>query len=245
MDRITGAVPSASRPVVFVVDDVAAARQRLEVLIRSAGWEARTFASGEKFLAQPRLLVPSCLVVALPLPDFDGLHLQKLLADRSELPIIFTTSCVDIPMTVEAMKAGAFDFLSRPLDEGALLSALRDALERSCEALHRESEMRSLRDRYGSLSVRERQVMTLVVSGRLNKQVGAELGIAEITVKAHRGHLMRKMSAGSLPELVTIAATLGLGRATNALVQNRLRAPRAPEIRPSRYHGSIAMAAQV
>lgn len=203
------------QPVVFVVDENLSGREKLAMLIRCAGWGSKTFASGEEFLAQPRLLSPSCLVLAVPLPDLDGLRLQRLLAERTELPIIFVTGCVDVPMTVQAMKAGAVEFLTKPLDEEALLNAISQALERSDEALHHEAKMRTLRDRYVSLTRREREVMTLVVTGRLNKQVGAELGISEITVKAHRGSLMHKMRARSLPELVTMAATLGLGLASD------------------------------
>ena len=201
--------------VVFVVDENLSGREMLAMLIRCAGWGPKTFASGEEFLAQPRLLSPSCLVLAVPLPNLDGLHLQRLLAERTELPIIFVTGCVDVPMAVQAMKAGAVEFLTKPLDEEALLNAIAQALERSEEALHHEAEIRTLRDRYESLTRREREVMTLVVAGRLNKQVGAELGISEITVKAHRGSLIRKMQASSLPELVTMAATLGLGLASD------------------------------
>ena len=204
----------ASQPVIFVIDQDARVRGALEALIRRAGWQAETFASGEQFLAHPRCLIPSCLVLDVSLPDLDGLQLQRLLADRSELPIIFMANCVDLPLTVQAMKAGAVEFFTKPVADEALLNALRQALERSADALHREAEMNVLRDRYESLSRREREVMTLVISGRLNKQVGAELGIAEITVKAHRGHLMRKMRASSLPELVTMAATLGVAPLT-------------------------------
>ena len=248
MDRVTGTVPSAWGPIVFVVENDVAGRQELEALIRSAGWQPKTFAAGEEFLAQPRLLVTSCLVLGIPLQGLDALHLQQLLADRSELPIIFVASCVNIAMTVQAMKAGAFEFLARPFNEEALLSSLRQALERSNDALQRAAEITTLRNRYLSLSLREREVLTLVVSGRLNKQVGAELGISEITVKAHRGHLMRKMGAGSLAGLVTMAATLGLGRVSDALPQNRPRVPRAAVIRSSgsnRYHGPIGIAVHV
>jgi FixJ family two-component response regulator len=222
-------------PVVFVVDENLSGREALAMLIRRAGWGAKTFASGEEFLAQPRLLTPSCLVLAVPLPDLDGLHLQRLLAQRTELPIIFLTGCVDVPMAVQAMKAGAVEFLTKPLDEEALLNAIAQALERSAAALHHEAEIRSLRARYESLTRREREVMTLVVAGRLNKQSGAELGISEITVKAHRGNLMHKMHARSLPELVTMAATLGLGLARDHFPAQAAAA--RPPARPSSDFG--------
>jgi FixJ family two-component response regulator len=203
-------LPPTSQPVVFVVDADLGGREAVAMLVRRAGWCVQTFASGEGLLGQPRLLSAGCLVLAVPLPDLDGLRLQRLLADRTELPIIVVTDCVDVPMTVQAMKAGAVEVLTKPIDEQALLKAIMEALERSDEALHHEAEMKTLRDRYVSLTPREREVMALVVSGLLNKQVGAELGISEITVKAHRGNLMHKMHARCLPELVTMAATLGV-----------------------------------
>jgi FixJ family two-component response regulator len=207
--------PYKSPPVVFVVEDDRSAREKLAMLVCRAGWRPKTFACGEEFLAQPRLLAPGCLVLAVPLPDLDCLRLQRLLSERTELPIIFLAGCIDVPMAVRAMKAGAAEFLIKPFDEKVLLTALFQAFERSSEALRYEAEIRTLRDRYLSLTRREREVMSLVVSGRLNKQVGSELGISEITVKAHRGNLMQKMHATSLPELVTMAATLGLPPATN------------------------------
>jgi FixJ family two-component response regulator len=195
------------RPIVFVVDDDISVRESLELLIRCEGWQPETFASGQDFLKRPRVLVPSCLVLDFSLPGLNGLELQRRIAvERTDMPIIFITGYRDIPMTVQAMKAGAVEFLTKPFGEDALLSAIRAALERSRIALSREAEMRVLRSRYASLSCRERQVMALVVSGLLNKQIGGELGISEITVKAHRGRVMQKMKADSLAELVRIAA---------------------------------------
>src|ERR1700692_1023012 len=194
-------------PIVFVVDDDISVRESLESLIRCAGWQPETFASAQEFLSRPRVLAPSCLVLDVTLPDLNGLDLQKRVAvDRIDMPIIFITGYGDVPMTVQAMKAGAVEFLTKPFSDDVLLRAIRAALDRSRAALGHEAEMRVLRDRYESLSQRERQVMALVVSGLLNKQVGGELGISEITVKAHRGKVTRKMKAGSLAKLVNIAA---------------------------------------
>ena len=196
-------------PVVFVVDDDVSVRESLELLIQTAGWEAETFGSAQEFLARPRALVPSCLVLDVSLPGFNGLDLQeRVAADRPDMPIIFITGHGDVPMSVQAMKAGAVEFLTKPFRDDVLLSAVRQAIERSRAALDRDAEVRALGDCYVSLTRREREVMALVVSGRLNKQVGGELGISEITVKAHRGRVMRKMKAGSLADLVRMAARL-------------------------------------
>ena len=201
-------------PIVFVVDDDPSVRRSLESLIDSAGWRSETFASAREFLSCPRALAPSCLVLDVTLPDFSGLELQKRLApNRVDMPIIFISGYGDVPMTVQAMKAGAIEFLTKPLGGDALLSAIRHAIDRSCAALDYEEAMRSLRERHALLSRREREVLALVVSGLLNKQVGAELGISEITVKAHRGQVMRKMKATSLPDLVNMVARLGLAAA--------------------------------
>jgi FixJ family two-component response regulator len=202
---------SRDTPVVFVVDDDISVRESLESLIRFAGWQPQTFACAQEFLSRPRVFVPSCLILDVTLPDLNGLDLQQRVAtNRSDMPIIFITGHGDVPMTVRAMKAGAVEFLTKPYGDAVLLSAIQQAIECSHAALRREAEMRSIRDSYASLSRRERQVMALVVRGLLNKQVGAELGISEITVKAHRGSVMRKMKADSLPDLVNIAARLQL-----------------------------------
>ena len=196
-------------PIVFVVDDDVSVRESLESLIGCEGWQPETFASAQEFLDYPRVLTPNCLVLDVSLPGLNGLDLQRLVAgERTAMPIIFITGYGNVPMTVQAMKAGAVEFLTKPFDDGVLLTAIRAALERSRVALSLEAEMRVLRDRYASLSPRERQVMALVVSGLLNKQIGGELGISEITVKAHRGKVMHKMKADSLADLVKMAARL-------------------------------------
>ena len=199
-------------PIVFVVDDDISVRESLELLIRCAGWQPETFASAQDFLGRPRALAPSCLVLDVSLPGLNGLDLQKrVAAERTDMPIIFITGYGDVPKTVQAMKAGAVEFLTKPFGDDVLLSAIRNAIERSRAALAHEAQLRAVRDGYALLSRREREVMALVVSGLLNKQVGGELGISEITVKAHRGKVMRKMKADSLADLVNMAARLRLG----------------------------------
>jgi len=200
-----------STPVVFVVDDDISVRESLELMIRYAGWSCETFASAAEFLAHPRVAAPSCLVLDVHLPDLSGLDLQqRVAADRLDMPIIFITGFGDVPMTVKAMKAGAVEFLTKPFNDDVLLNAIRNCLERSSIALGHEAELQALKSSYDSLSGREREVMALVVTGHLNKQVAAELGISEITVKAHRGRVMRKMHADSLAQLVNIASRLHL-----------------------------------
>jgi FixJ family two-component response regulator len=206
---------SQTTPIVFVVDDDLSVRESLETLIRFEGWQPETFGSAQEFLAHPRVSVPSCLVLDVSLPGLNGLDLQKhIAAERHDMPIIFITGYGDVPMTVRAMKAGAQEFLTKPFSDEVLANAIRQALERSRVALAREAEMKALRDCYASLTGRERQVMLLVASGLLNKQVGDELGISEITVKAHRGRVMQKMKADSIADLVKIAGKLRLSRSS-------------------------------
>jgi FixJ family two-component response regulator len=203
--------PSHAQSIVFVVDDDVLVRGSLELLIESVGWQPETFASAQEFLAWPRPCTPTCLVLDVLLPGLNGLDLQeRLAADRIDMPIIFITGHGDVPTTVRAMKGGAVEFLTKPFRDEVLLSAIAHALERSRTALAHQDEMRALRECHASLSRREREVMALVVAGRLNKQVGSELGISEITVKAHRGKMMQKMKARSLADLVKMAARLDL-----------------------------------
>ena len=208
--HVASPAPSAT-PVVFIVDDDVSVRESLELLIQSEGWNPETFASAKEFLDRPRPRVPSCLVLDLSLPGINGLDLQKRVSvERAEMPIIFITGYGDVPKTVQAMKAGAVEFLTKPLNGEILLAAVRQALERSRQSLAQDAEIQELRNRHASLTPREQQVLTLVVSGLLNKQIGGELGISEITVKAHRGQVMQKMKADSVAHLVKMAERLRL-----------------------------------
>jgi FixJ family two-component response regulator len=202
VDKPKASVVPTPASIVFVVDDDISVRESLEALLRDAGWHPEVFASAQEFLARPRNFSPGCLILDVSLPDLNGLELQKRIAERTDLPIVFITGYGDIPMTVQAIKGGAVEFLS----------AVAYAIERSQAVLLRETELHALRDRHDSLSPREQEVMALVVAGLLNKQVGGELGISEITVKAHRGRVMRKMQAGSLADLVNMAARLRVAR---------------------------------
>jgi FixJ family two-component response regulator len=205
-----GSLPMATaKPIVFVVDDDVSVRESLELLIQNEGWQPKTFASAQEFLESPRAVVPSCLLLDISLPGLNGLELQKrLAAERSDMPIIFITGYGDVPTTVQAMKAGAVEFLTKPFNDGVLLTSIRQSLERSRLLLAQELEAQGLWERYASLTPREREVMALVVSGLLNKQVGGELGISESTVKAHRGQVMQKMKASSVADLVKMADQL-------------------------------------
>lgn len=196
-------------PVVFVVDDDISVRESLELMIRFAGWQPRLFESAQDFLDAPRALVPSCLVLDINLPDLNGLDLQTALAEeRHNMPIIFITGYGDIPRTVRALKAGAVEFLTKPFNDEAILSAMADALQSSRVALEGEKNLRALLEAYKTLTPREQEIMASVVSGRLNKLIAADLNISEITVKAHRGKVMRKMKARSLADLVKMAALI-------------------------------------
>jgi FixJ family two-component response regulator len=209
-DRIIAVATPNVTATVFVVDDDVSVRESLELLIRTAGWQALTFDSAPDFLAHSRHRGPCCLILDISLPGLNGLDLQEQIRERTEMPIIFITGHGDIPMSVRAMKAGAVEFLTKPFNDDVLLRTIQQCIEHSRAVLREQAEMSVLRDRYEALTPREREVMALVVTGLLNKQVGAELGISEITVKAHRGQLMRKMQADSLAGLVTMTARLKL-----------------------------------
>jgi FixJ family two-component response regulator len=210
------ALKPQAQSIVFVVDDDVSVRESLEALIEFAGWQTETFAAAADFLARPRTTTPSCLVLDVSLPDLNGLELQKLIAsERRDMPIIFITGHGDVPMSVQAMKGGAVEFLTKPFDDELLLSAIRHALTRSASVIDEQAEISSLRGTYESLTPREQEVMQLVVAGMLNKQIGLKLGISEITVKAHRGKMMQKMKADSVADLVKAAMKLGLAPAKN------------------------------
>jgi FixJ family two-component response regulator len=207
---------SQQKPIVFVVDDDISVRESLESLIEFSGWQPETFASAKEFLARPRTATPNCLVLDISLPDLNGLELQKLIAsERTDMPIIFITGHGDVPMTVQAMKGGAVEFLTKPFDDEVLLKAIRHAIRRSAAVLDDQAEIAVLSSSYESLTPREQDVLRLVVAGKLNKQIGMELGISEITVKAHRGKMMQKMRANSVADLVKTAVRLGLAPAKN------------------------------
>jgi FixJ family two-component response regulator len=211
--KVRSFLMAQTSPIIFVVDDDISVRESLEFMLRDQGFAVETFISAQEFLARQRAWAPSCLILDVSLPGLNGLDLQKRVAqDRHDMPIIFITGHGDIPMTVQAMKAGAVEFLTKPFSDDVLLNAIRNAIERSRVLLGRDAELREFKSRYALLTSREREVMALVVAGLPNKQVGSELGISEITVKAHRGSMMRKMKADSLPELVSMAARLRLVR---------------------------------
>lgn len=213
---MSAAAKSQQKPIVFVVDDDISVRESLELLIKFAGWQPETFASAEEFLSRPRSDGPSCLVLDVSLPNLSGLDLQKLItADQADMQIIFITGHGDVPMTVQAMKAGAIEFLTKPFDDEVLLAAIRHAIKRSTAMLRDQAEIAELRSGYESLTPREQDVLRLVVAGMLNKQIGVKLGISEITVKAHRGKMMQKMRVESVADLVKTAVRLGLAPARN------------------------------
>jgi len=213
---MSAAPKSQQQPIVFVVDDDISVRESLELLIEFAGWQPETFASAKEFLEHPRTATPNCLVLDVSLPALNGLELQKLIAsERTDMPIIFITGHGDVPMTVRAMKAGAVEFLTKPFDDEVLLIAIRHAIKRSASVIDDQTDLRTLRGNYESLTPREQDVLRLVVAGMLNKQIGLKLGISEITVKAHRGKMMQKMKAESLADLVKTAVRLGLAPARN------------------------------
>ena len=200
-----------SDTTIAIVDDDPSVRKGLERLIRSAGWKTETFGSAQEFLTRARIDAPTCILLDLQLPGLSGLELQKQMTEAGvETPIVFLTGHGDIPASVRAMKAGAIEFLTKPVDEQDLLNAIQEAIERNRRTRQQQADVRDLRDRYESLTSREQEVMQQVVSGLLNKQIAAELKITEDTVKFHRGHIMRKMQAGSLADLVRMAENLGI-----------------------------------
>jgi len=203
--------PQESDAIIAIVDDDPSVRRGLQRLIRSVGWKVETFASAQEFLTRPRTEAPSCVALDLQLPGLSGLDLQKRMAEaRLETPIVFLTGHGNIPASVQAMKAGAIEFLTKPVDEQDLLKAIQEAIKRDRRQRQEHVEMRELRERYESLTAREQEVMQQVISGLLNKQIAAELQITEDTVKFHRGHIMRKMRADSLAGLVRMAEKLGI-----------------------------------
>lgn len=205
--------PTCAASVVYVVDDDISVRESLEGLIHEMGWQVKTFSSASAFLSHRHPGGPRCLVLDVSLPDLNGLDLQQRISgEHADMPIIFITGWGDVPMSVKAMKAGAVEFLTKPFGDRAVLDAIGAALERSASTLDVVADTRSLRDRFAALSPREREVMALIVTGLLNKQVGGQLGISEITVKAHRGRVMQKMRARSFADLVNMAAKIGLHR---------------------------------
>jgi FixJ family two-component response regulator len=203
--------PQESVALIAIVDDDPSVRRGLQRLIRSAGWKAETFASAQEFLARPLADAPSCLVLDLQLPGLSGLHLQQRMTELGlDIPIVFLTGHGNIPASVQAMKAGAIEFLTKPVEEQNLLKAIREAIERDRRTRQQQAEIHDLRRRYESLTAREQEVMQRVISGVLNKQIAGELSITEDTVKFHRGHVMRKMCADSLADLVRMAENLGI-----------------------------------
>ena len=203
--------PQESDALVAIVDDDPSVRRGLQRLIRSAGWKVETFASAQEFLDRPLAISPNCLVLDLQLPGLSGLDLQQRMADLGlDIPVVFLTGQGNIPASVKAMKAGAIEFLTKPVDEQNLLKAIQEAIERDRRTRQQQTEMHELRRRYESLTAREQEVMQLVISGLLNKQIAGELTITEDTVKFHRGHVMRKMCAESLADLVRMAENLGI-----------------------------------
>ncbi|WP_243455650.1 response regulator transcription factor [Sphingosinicella sp. BN140058] len=206
-----GTAMSEANPMVIIVDDDVSIRESLQPALELAGWTVKSFESATAFLESEAPEGPSCLLLDVSLPDLSGLDLQARIADRrAEMPIIFMTGYGDVPMTVRAMKAGAAEFLTKPLDEEILFAAVERAIAQSRIAVRERAAMRAIKARYASLSRREREVLRLIVAGRLNKQVGGDLGISEITVKAHRGRVMEKMKAGSFADLVKMSAKLRL-----------------------------------